>query len=89
MLTGPLAWKKVTLQLKTNSLSWISGSSSEESNEYILLLNVAKVEGATKSWIVISLLWCDWKVFTTDGDEYKFKAESKELKDEWVKKIED
>jgi hypothetical protein len=45
----------------------------------VLLINVLQVEGGNKSWVV----------FASDGEEYKFRNETKEIKDDWIKRIEE
>lgn len=54
LLTGPLSWRTVTLQLLENIIKWNAKNKDkdENTNQYILLHNILKVEGGHKSWVV-------------------------------------
>ncbi|CAD8178630.1 unnamed protein product [Paramecium pentaurelia] len=76
IIKGPLSWINVNAQLKKNSLSWTAKDDSQ-GNQYVLLIYIKQVIGKSKSF----------QIFTNDDQEFKFKAQTPELKDQWVKII--
>lgn len=68
----------MTVMLKKNSLSW-NGENDEQGNQYVLLIYIKEVVGKNRSF----------QVFTTDGEEYKFRAGTPELREKWCKAIQD
>ncbi|CAD8162978.1 unnamed protein product [Paramecium octaurelia] len=70
-------WFKRMVYLKKDSLIWAKQESGDSEN-YILIISIKNVIGQDN----------DFHVYTKDEKTFKFRTNSQEIRDEWIKKIE-